>query len=263
MSTSSLDLPWLIDLARSAGDVALGYYRRTLARRKPDATLVTEADWAVERFLTDQLRRRHPQDGILGEEEGGKQASSGRTWVIDPIDGTAVFAAGLPIWAICIGLMVGDTPAAGVVYLPATRDCFAADLDGPATLDGVPIQVMPPGPLHGESMLFGPADAHRLWRIDFPGKVRGFGSCAANICFVARGSGVGAVNTGTALWDVAAALPILERAGGQAVLLDGSPLPLAAMFDGAKLRVPVLAASPHFLADLRVRLSFLGLPGGA
>lgn len=254
----SLDLPWLTNLARAAGDIALSFYRQTVAQWKPDATLVTEADRAVERFLTAELQRRYPQDGILGEEGAGKEAVSDRTWVLDPIDGTAVFAAGLPIWAICIGLMVGDRAAAGVVYLPATRDCFSADLDGPAMLDGVPIQVMPPGPLHIDSMLFGAADAHRLWQIDFPGKVRGLGSCAANMCFVARGSGVGAVNTGTALWDVAAALPILERAGGAAVLLDGSPLPLARMLDGARPAAPVLAAPIHYLDDLRARLRFIG-----
>lgn len=258
--TSDLDLPWLIDLARAAGDIALGFYRRTVAQWKPDATLVTEADRAVERFLTNELHRRYADDGILGEEGAGKQTTSGRTWVLDPIDGTAVFAAGLPIWAVCIGLMVGERATAGVVYLPATRDCFAAGLDGPATLNGVPIQVLTPGPLHIDSMIFGAADAHRRWQIDFPGKVRGFGSCAANICFVARGSGVGAVNTGTALWDVAAALPILERAGGRAVLSDGSPLPLAQMFDGAKLTAPVLAAPPHYLDDLRTRLRFVGRP---
>jgi myo-inositol-1(or 4)-monophosphatase len=259
--TPDFDLPWLIDLAHAAGDIALGFYRRTVAQWKPDATLVTEADRAVEHFLSHELHRRYAADGILGEEGAGKQATSGRTWVLDPIDGTAVFAAGLPIWAVCIGLMVEERAAAGIVYLPATSDCFAAGLDGPATLNDAPIQVLPPGPLHIDSMIFGAADAHRRWQIDFPGKVRGFGSCAANICFVARGSGVGAVNTGTALWDVAAALPILERAGGRAVLLDGSPLPLAQMFDGAKLTIPLLVASPHYLDDLRSRLRFHGSPG--
>ena len=266
--SAAFTFPWLIDLAKAAGDIALSHYRQTVVQWKADATQVTEADRAIERFLTAELRRRYPQDGILGEEGAGYRATSERTWVLDPIDGTAVFAAGLPIWSICIGLMVGDRPAAGVVYLPATNDCFAAGLDGPATLNGAPIHVMPPGPLHIESMLFGAADAHRLWQIDFPGKVRGLGSCAANFCFVACGSGVAAVNTDTALWDIAAALAILERAGGQATLLDGSteprsPLPLAHMMDGSKLPSPILAAPPHYLAELRAHLRFAGSRIGA
>ncbi|RME83941.1 MAG: hypothetical protein D6775_06815, partial [Caldilineae bacterium] len=115
-----------------------------------------------------------------------------------------------------------------------------------------------PAPYTRDSIIFGAADAHRLWRIDFPGKVRGFGSCAAHLCYVAAGMGVAAINTSTSLWDVAAALPILERAGARAELLDGSPLPLAAAREGGKFPQPIVAGTPYYLDDLRPRLHFLG-----
>jgi myo-inositol-1(or 4)-monophosphatase len=252
------DRAWVIALAKAAGAIALRHFRRTVAQRKPDTTIVTAADREIEQFLVGELQRRYPADGILGEEGAASRGHSGRLWVLDPLDGTAVFAAGLPIWAISIGLLEGERPLAGVVYLPATGDCFAADLAGPATLNDVPIAVMPPEPYHDETILFGVADAHRAWAIDFPGRVRAFGACAAQICYVARGSGVGMINTHTAIWDIAGALPILERAGGKAVLLDGSPLHLAAYLDGSKLPQPLLAAPPYYLDDLRRRLRYKG-----
>lgn len=252
------DRDWVIALAKAAGDIALSYFRRTVAQRKPDATVVTAADRAVERFLVEELRRRYPDDGILGEEGTSDRGRSGRIWVLDPLDGTAVFAAGLPIWAISLGLLEDGRALAGVVYLPATGDCFAAGLDGPATLNDVPIAVMPPAPYDDETILFGVADAHRAWDIDFPGKVRAFGACAAHMCYVARGSGVGMINTHTAIWDIAGALPILERAGGKAVLLDGTELNPAAFLDGRKLPQPLLAAAPYYLDDLRRRLRYKG-----
>lgn len=252
----SFDLDWLIDLAQAAGDIGLHYFRRTTAERKADKTIVTAADREIEHLLVDALRHRHPQDGILGEEGADLHSAADRVWVLDPIDGTLSFASGLPIWCVCIGLMVATQPAAGVIYLPATRDCFAAGLDGPALLNGQPITVAPPAPHDAETVFFGISDHHRHWRMDFPGKIRNYGSCAAHFCYVAHGSGIGAVNTHTAIWDIAAALPILERAGGQATLLDGSPIPLAAMMDGSKIHHPVIAAASHHLADLRHRLHY-------
>lgn len=256
LEATTFDLAWVSQLARAAGDIALDHYRQTTIRFKADRTIVTEADHAVEAFLGRELRQRYPNDGILGEEETDLNRAAGRTWVLDPIDGTGVFSAGLPIWCICIGLVVGTEPVAGVVYLPVVDDCFAVGVDGPATLNGEPIQVAPDEPFHGDSILFGSADAHRLWEIDFPGKVRAFGSCAAHFCYVARGGGVGAVNTHTALWDIAAALPILQRAGGRCLLYDGSPLPLASIQDGSKLDQPIVLAPPYFIDDIRRRLRY-------
>ena len=258
MNDAIFDLDWLIMLARDAGEIALSYFRRTGSRRKADRTIITEADFAVESFLTAKLRQRFPNHGILGEEETAYHRHAAHTWVLDPIDGTAVFAAGLPIWCISIGLLVDGKPAAGVVHIPATNDTFSVDLDGPARLNGDPIHVAANEPYHDETILFGVADAHRLWRIDFPGKMRAFGACAAHFCYVAAGFGVGGMNTHTALWDIAAALPILERAGGACTLLDGSPLPFDKIIDGSKIPQPVVFAPTYFLEDIRGRLTYLG-----
>ena len=151
-------------------------------------------------------------------------------------------------------MLEGDVPLAGVVYLPATDDMFAVDLTGPATFNGEAIKVAPPGPFDNNSGMLSAGDIHSDWIIDFPGKVRALGSLAAHMCYVARGSSVASINTYASLWDIAAALPILQRAGGTTVLLDGSPLPIADIMDGSKFPQPIVSAPTYFIDDIRSRL---------
>lgn len=254
--TTTFELNWVIELAQEAGRTALKYYRHSTASWKPDNTIVTEADREIEQFLTSELKNRYPQDGILGEEGADYQRQAQRQWVLDPVDGTSVFSAGLPVWGISIGMMQDGIPAAGVIYLPVTGDCFAVDVEGPATLNGEPIQVAANGAYTHDSMLLASADSFRTLEIDFPGKVRAFGSCAAHFCYVAAGNVVGAINTKTSLWDIAAALPILQRAGGACTLMDGSPLPLGDVQNGAKFPQPLILAPAANLADFRSRFRY-------
>jgi len=257
MNTSFPDfnLPEITSLAREAGKIAMDHFRRTTVTMKADHTPVTEADKAVERFLTVELRQRYPDFGILGEEGADLDENAAYRWVLDPIDGTNAFAAGLPVWGVSIGLIQGSRPLAGVFYLPAVNDCFAVDLTGPATLNGRPISVAGADqPITTESIILGSADAHLLWDIRFPGKVRAFGSCAAHFCYVAAGSALAGLNTHTAIWDIAAALPILNRAGGAAQLLSGKPLPLEAAASGQKMPEPLFFGSPHHLDAIRSQL---------
>jgi len=248
---TAIDMQHLTDLAREAGRIALSWFRRTTVTMKGDATPVTEADKAVEACLTEELRRAYPDFGILGEEGADMDKSARFRWVLDPIDGTNAFAAGLPVWGISIGLMEGSSPLAGVAYLPAVNDLFLADLEGPATLNGRPIHVIEGQPITPQSIIMSAADAHLRWDIRFPGKVRAFGSCVAHFCYVAAGSALVGLNTHTAIWDIAAALPILERAGGRAELFGGGPLPLAAAARGEKIPEPIIFGSPAYFDAIR------------
>ncbi len=257
MNTQSpnFNLADITALARAAGEIALDYFRHTTVTLKADQTPVTEADKAVERFLTAKLRQAYPDFGILGEEGADHNENAPFRWVIDPIDGTNAFAAGLPVWGISIGLMQGSKPLAGVFYLPAMQDCFTVDIEGPARLNGRPIHVIEAHQkITSESIILGSADAHLRWDIRFPGKVRAFGSCAAHFCYVAAGSALAGLNTFTAIWDIAAALPILERAGGTAELLSGKPLPLQDAARGHKIPEPVFYGSPFYLNAIRAQL---------
>lgn len=102
---------------------------------KPDRTPVTDADQAVERAIRARLQAERPGDSIFGEEYG-VEGDSSRQWVIDPIDGTANYLRGVPVWATLISLVVDGTPVVGVVSSPALgRRWWAASGSGAWTTD--------------------------------------------------------------------------------------------------------------------------------
>jgi histidinol-phosphatase len=106
-----------------AGDADLISYDRFTAvdlvvTTKPDRTPVTDADQAVERSIRSGILASRPHDSVLGEEYG-TEGDSSRQWIIDPIDGTANFLRGLPIWGTLIALAVDGVPVVGVVSSPA------------------------------------------------------------------------------------------------------------------------------------------------
>ena len=115
------ELAFAEELADRAGEMALSYFRNDPELTwKPDATPVTEADLAVEAMIREELGRRFPDDAIRGEE-GGIAGASDRMWIIDPIDGTRNYAAGIQIWANLLALKVGDEYVLGMVNAPGAR----------------------------------------------------------------------------------------------------------------------------------------------
>ena len=116
----SEDLTLALDLADLADAVSLARFRAVDldVQTKPDRTPVTEADLAVERAIRDRLAETRPGDGILGEEFG-TVGDTTRQWIIDPIDGTANFLRGVPVWGTLIALAIDGVPVVGVASSPA------------------------------------------------------------------------------------------------------------------------------------------------
>ncbi len=114
------DLSLALALAADADLVSLDRFRAAdlVVTTKPDRSPVTDADQAVERGIRSGIERSRPTDSILGEEYG-TQGDSARQWIIDPIDGTANFLRGVPIWGTLIALAVDGVPLVGVVSAPA------------------------------------------------------------------------------------------------------------------------------------------------
>ncbi|GAA4370874.1 inositol monophosphatase family protein [Agromyces bauzanensis] len=114
------DLRLALELADRADAVSLARFRAVDldVQTKPDRTPVTEADLAVERAIRDRLAAARPGDGILGEEFG-TEGDSARQWIIDPIDGTANFLRGIPVWGTLIALAIDGVPVVGVATSPA------------------------------------------------------------------------------------------------------------------------------------------------
>lgn len=125
-----------VDLAREAGELTLTYFRGSFdVERKADETPVTRADRESEQLIRDRIQKAYPDDGILGEEFDSVAGTGRRTWVIDPIDGTKSFVAGVPLYAVLIALVDGaydggeidtDRVLLGVIHIPPLAETLSA-----------------------------------------------------------------------------------------------------------------------------------------
>lgn len=115
------------ELADSAGKAILPYFRSTYElddKAEDGFDPVTEADRLAETVMRDAITKRFPDDAILGEEFGSTPGTSGRTWVLDPIDGTRAFITGIPTWGTLIGLVENDVPLLGMMDQPFTNERY-------------------------------------------------------------------------------------------------------------------------------------------
>ncbi|MDQ3953326.1 MAG: histidinol phosphatase [Actinomycetota bacterium] len=213
--------------------MALGHFRKQLQReQKPDGTWVTEADWAVEAQIRLRIARAFPDHNVLGEEEGLTAAGGGPpvdgapTWIVDPIDGTNNYMAGIPIWATLVALAVDDEPVVGVAHAPALGETYDAATGAGARCNGERISVDALATLDRATVLFSSVES---WRTAGLGALtarawrsRGFGDFWGHV-LVARGAAHVMVEPDLSVWDVAALQPIVAEAGGKLTDLDGNP----------------------------------------
>jgi histidinol-phosphatase len=226
------DLVLALELADSADRLTLARFRAAdlVVDTKPDLTPVTEADRAVEESLRAQLARARPDDAVLGEEEGASgPGTSGRRWIVDPIDGTKGYARGIPVWATLIALERDGRLDVGVVSAPALGTRWWGTRDEGAFRDGLPVHVSQVSRVEDAHLCvdrpwqFEPearrdavlALARRCWR------TRGFGDFWPYV-LVADGSVDVAIEPPVLqVWDLAAPLVLVESAGGRFSDLDG------------------------------------------
>ena len=271
MSTRwAAELEFTVDVSRRAGAILTASYER-LDRidYKSKRDVVTDADYASERLVIDEIRARFPGDAILAEESGEHAgvlrddgSHNGRTWVIDPLDGTVNYANGIPYYCVSIGLVVDGVPTVGVVFDPARDDLYGATADGPATLDGEPITTSDKEALSDYVVslaVIGRGGLSRERRIAPLIRIhRRMGSAALALVYVANGRFDAFIqNGGLSPWDVAAAGLIAERSGATVTSVSGGA------WWNAKQRGPrtsVVAAPPgqhaailDLLGSLRTR----------
>ena len=131
-------------LARQAGESTLPYFRSVdlEVEQKDDDTPVTEADRGAERLLRKELpAEAFPDDAIIGEEEDATAGTSGRTWIVDPIDGTKAFTHGVPLYSTLLAAADEHGPLLGVICLPALPETVWAGRGLGCFLDGQPCHV--------------------------------------------------------------------------------------------------------------------------
>ena len=232
-SIYSPELETAIAAAKAAGAIQLELIGRVGTREKADRSLVTEADLASELEILPRLRDHFPQDSILSEESGVTGPSSGRQWIVDPLDGTTNFSRGLPVFAVSIALWEDEEPAVGVVYIPVLDELFTATRDGDAYLNGQPIRASGVGTVR-EAMINCYFDRHGMLEPGLQlfssvarsceGRVKIMGSSASMLCWVACGRIDAQMRNKTHLWDFAAGALVLQRAGGRLTDFEEQPL---------------------------------------
>lgn len=232
------DLELALELADAAAAVTLpAFGGRQEVQLKADSTPVTELDADAERAIRRLLAERRPEDGVRGEECGETPGTSGRVWVVDPIDGTRMFAEGVPLWTTLIALRDGDAVGGpvlvGVADAPALGERYHAARGSGAWCNGRAIEVSAINRL-GESFVlhaaleeFGrPAGTgvEALHRVVAGARAsRGIGDGWAHL-LVARGAAEVLVEQGPCFeWDWAATSVIVEEAGGLVTRLEGGP----------------------------------------
>ena len=228
------ELAFATDLARRAGALLVESFERIeTIDYKSKRDVVTNADFASERLVIDAIRERYPADALLAEESGahtgrGRAATApnGRTWVIDPLDGTVNYANGIPFYCVSIGLVENDRPVVGVVLDPARDELWDATADGPARLDGTPVGASTKDALSDYVVslaVIGRGGLSRERRIAREIRIhRRMGSAALALAYVAGGRFDAFVqNGGLSPWDVAAAGLIAERSGATVTGLTG------------------------------------------
>jgi len=260
--TLQSDLQLARQLADMADSISLERFRANdlLVTMKPDMTHVSDADKAVEAALRGALADSRPGDGILGEEFGTETGSGdgSRQWIIDPIDGTANYVRGIPVWASLISLAVDGVPVVGVVSAPALRQrWWAARGQGAWTSEHVSetdrrerrIFVSGVADLSDASLSYNSLkgwDEHgqldrlidlsrSVWRTRAYGDMWSYMMVAEGLIDVAG-------EFDLKPWDMAALVPIVEEAGGAFTSATGIPGPWhgSAIATNGLLHEPVL-----------------------
>jgi histidinol phosphatase-like enzyme (inositol monophosphatase family) len=215
-------LNFAVDLAREAGEITLRHFKGSfVAERKADNSLVTIADRQAEALLRKRISEAFPNDAILGEEEDAKPGTSGRQWILDPIDGTHSFVHGVPLYAVLIALEIEEHSVLGVINMPALNEIvFAAKGLGcfwnnqschVSTIDSLSEALLLCTDFGTcEKFGFGPA-ADRLQRQVHARRTWGD---AYGHLLVATGRAEIMLDPVMNVWDCAPLLPILEEAGG-------------------------------------------------
>jgi myo-inositol-1(or 4)-monophosphatase len=245
-----------VAFARAGGDVLMrGFGRGVAAAQKSDlSNVVTEADLASERCIVQTIRERHPTHSIIAEETGCDLRDSDFTWVVDPLDGTSNFAAGIPWFGVLIALLRAGEPVVGALHLPVTGDLYCAERGGGAHCNGHRISVTTEPQLSNVLWAWGMdaaasdtaalQDSALLARVlQRVRNVRATNSLV-DAAYVADGRLGGMVNRSTRVWDIAAPSLIVQEAGGRYTDVAGAALRFNLSAAAGERVYQVLAAAP-------------------
>jgi myo-inositol-1(or 4)-monophosphatase len=221
--------------ARAAGEVLMSYFGQAaegLGSKTSVTDPVSDADREAERVIRELLTAERPDDGLVAEEGSHTEPVSGRTWVVDPLDGTVNFLYGLRTWAVSIALEDSEGLALGVVFNPVDGECFSARRGEGAALNERPIHATQCSSLDRamvgtgfsyESARRGEQAEILLRLLPQIRDIRRAGAAALDLAYVAAGRVDAFYERGLQRWDEAAGRLLVTEAGGVVEDLAGEP----------------------------------------
>lgn len=228
-------LPRVLAAVAATDAITLGHMHRVRIGHKADGSEVTVADRSAERLLRRHLKAAWPHDAVLGEEHGGTLARHGRCWLLDPIDGTASYVLGLPMFGTLLSLLIDGEPVFGCIHLGALKETtYAATGHGcwqqragarPRRVHVGSARTLAQAQVgltsFKRSDLMQPAGPLRLTRLArAAGRVRLVGDCV-QYALLCRGMLDAAVDPAMRPWDIGALAPCVLEAGGSVSDLNG------------------------------------------
>lgn len=246
-----------IGLAQEAGRSLLETFgtSEVVAKKGDFSNVVTAADTRAEELIVRGIRRAYPSHSIIAEETGCDLGASPFTWVVDPLDGTSNYAAGVPWFGVLISVLKHKVPIVGVMYLPVTGDLYSAEAGAGAFRNGMRISVTGEKKLENALWAYGmdggaseeQAIRNTLLLAKLLGRVRNIRATNSLVdpAYTSDGRLGGMLNQSTRLWDIAAPMLIVQEAGGLYTDLAGQPLDLDISHTAADREYAVLAGAPE------------------
>lgn len=228
---------FILSLLQKSSAIAKSYFGKATSSLKAGDKnqVLTEADLKIGKTAVREISNRFPEHNIIDEESGVINNKSGLTWVIDPIDGTGNFAAGLPFYGTIIGLLKGEKPIAGGVVLPFFDELYIAEDGSGAYCNSTRIRVTDKTDLFTTLVAYG-IDSHLDNRDITRKEMKLFADLVnsvqnvriTNSCYdammVACGKFGGYLNQSMRIWDIVGLQPIIEEAGGVVTDLNGKKI---------------------------------------
>lgn len=231
MPVSQADIDLAQRLADAAGAAIRPYFRGQFGlESKDDASPVTLADKAAEAAMRRLIIAERPMDAIIGEEEAARDGTSGRTWVLDPIDGTRSFIVGRPIFGTLIALLEDGWPVLGIIDQPIIAERWLGVTGRTTLFNGQPAQARTCRELSNALLattspaLFTDDQLHAFEHVDAAVLSTVLGGDCYNYGLVASGHLDLVIEAGLKLHDFAALVPVVEGAGGRMCDWQGDPL---------------------------------------
>jgi myo-inositol-1(or 4)-monophosphatase len=251
----------LLDCVAGAGRILMTYFGQATNPRPKEnpSSIVCDADLASEEYVLKRLRTEFPQDNIVSEESGCARGASEFTWVVDPLDGTSNFVAGIPWFGVQIGVLFRRRPVMAAIYLPADDALYFSQAGQGVTRNGKRVVVTGERRLQNVLCAFGfdPAPSRRtrqamelLFRVSGAVRNTRATNSLVDFCYTVDGRLGACMNLKTKIWDIVPAALMLPEAGGKFTGLDGKRIAFRLDENVSESEYAVLGASRRLHAKL-------------